>query len=59
MNYAIIIIDYLMQSKEQTKKFMVAEAKEKLYGLRNEMPKDDYLRTYELIDRIAKLEQEK
>lgn len=54
-NYALIIIDYYVSMVENG--FSKTESKERTNGkmmdIRNNMTRDDYLKTYELVTRLA------
>ena len=52
-NYALYALDYLLQTKETSGKYDITRARAHLYDWRNVMTKEDYLATYELMNRIV------
>lgn len=58
MTHAIIVIDHLLQNIERGNKDAEKSAKAFLMRFREEMKKEEYLATYELITRIANIAKE-
>ena len=58
MNFGLIVLDYLLQTKELTGKFDVNAAKNLLKRIETQLNESDYQATLNLIDRIAKAVEE-
>lgn len=58
MTHAILAIDHLLQNIECGNKYAEKSSKAFLMRFREEMKKDEYLATYELLTRIAKIAKE-